>query len=88
MFHLCFSDVCCKCIYLDIAYIFTHIVGVRTQEGPKPTSEFVLRVPNLDGNAKRIHGGLSWFGQKKALRPAGGVLYLLAPKCLRRGYKL
>jgi hypothetical protein len=64
-------------------------VGVRSREGPKPTSEFVLCVPNLDGDAKRIHGGLSWFRQKKALRPAGGeVLYFLAPKCLRRGYKL
>jgi hypothetical protein len=49
----------------------------------------VLRVPNLDGDARRTHGGLSWFGQKKALRPAGGrVLYFLAPRCLRRGYKL
>jgi hypothetical protein len=37
-------------------------VGVRSREGSKPTSEFVLRVPNLDGDAKRIHGGLSWFG--------------------------
>jgi hypothetical protein len=64
-------------------------VGVRSCEGPKPTSEFVLRVSNLDGDAKRIHGGLSWFGRKKALRPARGkVLYFLAPKCLRRGYKL
>jgi hypothetical protein len=34
-------------------------VGVRSREGPKPTSEFVLRVPNLDGDAKIIHGGLS-----------------------------
>jgi hypothetical protein len=34
-------------------------VSVRSREGPKPTSEFVLRVPNLDGDAKRIHGGLS-----------------------------
>jgi hypothetical protein len=50
----------------------------------------MLRVPNLDGDARRVHGGLSWFGQKKALRPAGegGVLYFLAPKCLCRGYKL
>jgi len=32
------------------------------------------------------HKGLSWFGQKKALRPAGGEsLYYLAPKCLYRG---
>jgi hypothetical protein len=50
----------------------TPTVGVRSCEGPKPTSEFVLRVPNLDGDAKRIHGDLSWFGRKKALRPAGG----------------
>jgi hypothetical protein len=64
-------------------------VGVRSREGSKPTSEFVLRVPNLDGDAKRIHEGLSWFRQKKVLRPAGGeVLYFLAPKCLRRDYKL
>jgi hypothetical protein len=49
----------------------------------------VLRVPNLDGDARRIHGDLSWFEQMKALRPAGGrVLYFFAPKCLRRGYKL
>jgi hypothetical protein len=24
MFHLCFSDACCKCVYLDVAYI-SHI---------------------------------------------------------------
>jgi hypothetical protein len=47
-------------------------VGVWSREGPKPTSESVLRVPNLDGDARRVHGGLSWFRQKKALRPAGG----------------
>jgi hypothetical protein len=34
-------------------------VGVRSREGPKPTSESVLRVPNLDGDARRIHEGLS-----------------------------
>jgi hypothetical protein len=57
--------------------------------GPKPTSESMLCVPNLDGDARGIHGDLSWFGQKKVIRPAGrGVLYFLAPKCLRRGYKL
>jgi hypothetical protein len=44
-------------------------VGVGSREGPKPTSESVLRVPNLDGDARRIHEDLSWFGQKKALRP-------------------
>jgi hypothetical protein len=37
----------------------TPTIGVRSPEGPKPTSEFVLRVPNLDSDAKRIHGGLS-----------------------------
>jgi hypothetical protein len=64
-------------------------IGVRAREGPKPMSEFVLRVPNLDGDTKRTHGGLSSFGRKKALRPVEGeVLYFLAPKCLRRGYKL
>jgi hypothetical protein len=31
----------------------------------------VLRVLDLDGDARRIHGDLSWFGQRKALRPAG-----------------
>jgi hypothetical protein len=31
----------------------------------------MLRVPNLDGDARRIHGGLSWFRQRKTLRPAG-----------------
>jgi hypothetical protein len=31
----------------------------------------MLCVPNLDGDARRVHGGLSWFGQRKALRPAG-----------------
>jgi hypothetical protein len=31
----------------------------------------VLRVPDLDGDARRIHGDLSWFRQRKALRSAG-----------------
>jgi hypothetical protein len=34
----------------------------------------VLRDPDLDGDARRIHGDLSWFGQRKALRPAGGSI--------------
>jgi hypothetical protein len=37
-------------------------VGVRSCEDPKPTSESVLCVPNLDGDARRVHGCLSWFG--------------------------
>jgi hypothetical protein len=44
--------------YNFTVYLFD-VAGVRSREGPKPTSEFVLRVPNLDGDAKRIHGGLS-----------------------------
>jgi len=41
--------------------------------------------PFPDGDARR-HKDLSWFGQEKALRPAGeGSLYYLAPKCLYRG---
>jgi hypothetical protein len=47
-----------------------HTVGVRSGEDPKPTSESMLRDPNLDGDARRVHGGLSWFGQKKALHQA------------------
>jgi hypothetical protein len=53
-------------------------VGVRSCEGPKPMSELVLRVPNLDGDARRVHGGLSWFEQKKALRPAGRGEYYIS----------
>jgi hypothetical protein len=41
-------------------------------------SESMLRVPNLDGDARRVHGGLSWFGQKKALRPAGREEYCIS----------
>jgi hypothetical protein len=48
----------------------TPTVGVWSREGPKPMSELVLCVPNLDGDARRVHVGLSWFGRKNALRPA------------------
>jgi hypothetical protein len=34
--------------------------------------------PASDGDAKRIHGGLSWFGQKKAIRPAGKGEYYIS----------
>ena len=41
--------------------------------------------PFPDGDPKR-HKDLSWFGQEKSLRPAGGEsLYYFAPKCLYRG---
>jgi hypothetical protein len=35
------------------------IIGVWSREGPKPTSESVLRVPNLHGDVRRVHGDLS-----------------------------
>jgi hypothetical protein len=58
--------------YVCVQYLLDcHVVGVRTRGGPRPTSK-MLRVPFLDGDARRTHGGLSWFGQKKALRPAEG----------------
>jgi hypothetical protein len=44
-------------------------------------------LPNPDGDTKRIHGGLSWFGQRRPYVQRGG-LYFLAPKCLCRDYKL
>ena len=48
-------------------------------------SKFVCVLPFPDGDARR-HRDLSWFGQEKALCPAGeGSLYYLAPKCLYRG---
>jgi hypothetical protein len=25
MFHLFFSDICCKCVYLDVAYVSKHM---------------------------------------------------------------
>ena len=50
-----------------------------------PTSKFVCVLPFPDGDARR-HKDLSWFGQEKALRPAGEEsLYYLAPKCLYKG---
>jgi hypothetical protein len=66
------------------------LVDVRAHRGPKPTSQFVMRVPNLDGGAKRIHGGFyPGLGERRPYVQWGGeVLYFLAPKCLRRGYKL
>jgi len=60
-------------------------LSVFSPRGVTPTSKFVCVLPFLDGDARR-HRDLSWFGQEKALRPAGeGSLYYLAPKCLYRG---
>ena len=60
-------------------------LSVFFPRGVTPTSKFVCVLPFPDGDARR-HRDLSWFGQEKALRPAGGEsLYYLAPKCLYRG---
>ena len=60
-------------------------LSVFTPRGVTPTSKFVCVLPFPDGDVRR-HKGISWFGQEKALRPAGeGSLYYLAPKCLYRG---
>jgi hypothetical protein len=45
----------------------------------------MLRVSFLDGDARRTHGGLSWFGQKKALRPAGGEVCISLHRSARVG---
>jgi len=60
-------------------------LSVFSPWGVTPTTKFVCCFPFPDGDAKR-HKNLSWFGQEKALRPAGGeCLYYFAPKCLYRG---
>jgi hypothetical protein len=53
-------------------------VGVWSCGGPKPTSGSMLRVHNLDGDARRVHSGLSWFEQKKALHLAGRGEYCIS----------
>ena len=68
-----------------LIYIYLCLVSVFSPGGVTPTSKFVCVLPFPDGDARR-HTDLSWFGQEKALRPAGGEsLYYLAPKCLYRG---
>jgi len=60
-------------------------LSVFSPRGVTPTSKIVCVLPFPHGDARR-HKDLSWFGQEKALRPAGvGSLYYLAPKCLYRG---
>jgi hypothetical protein len=54
------------------------VIDVWSGKDPKPTSESMLRVPNLDGDARRVHGCLYWFGQKMALRPAGREEYCIS----------
>ena len=59
-------------------------LSVFSPRGVTLTNEFVCMLPFPDGDAKRQD--LSWFGQEKALRPAGEEsLYYSAPKCLYRG---
>ena len=61
------------------------LVSAFSPRGVTPTSKFVCVLPFPDGDARR-HRDLSWFGQEKALGPAGERdLYYLAPKCLYRG---
>ena len=65
---------------LNIDYL-----SVFSPRGVTPTSKFVCVFPFPDGSARR-HKDLSWFGQEKALRPAGeGSSCYLAPKCSYRG---
>jgi len=60
-------------------------LSVFSPRGVTLTSKFVCVLPFPDGDSRR-HKDLSWFGQEKALRPAGeGSLYYLAPKCSYRG---
>jgi hypothetical protein len=53
-------------------------VGVRSCEGPKLTSEFVLHVPNLDGDAKRIHWGFILVWVKEGPTSSGGERYCIS----------
>ena len=32
MFHLFFFDICCKCVYMDVAYVFTHMLQMFYQD--------------------------------------------------------
>ena len=48
-------------------------LSVFFPRGVTPTSKFVCVLPFPDGDARR-HRDLSWFGQEKALRPAGGEI--------------
>jgi hypothetical protein len=69
-----------------------HTMSLSVSEPGRPLSRRVnlcCVFPNPDGDAKRIRGGLSWFGQRRPYVQRGrkGIDFL-APKCLRRGYKL
>ena len=48
-------------------------LSVFSPRGVTPTSKFVCVLPFPDGSGKDI----SWFGQEKALRPAGGKVCII-----------
>jgi hypothetical protein len=48
----------------------------------------MLRVSNLDGDARGYTEVYRGSVKRKPYVQREGVLYFLAPKCLRRGYKL
>jgi hypothetical protein len=64
-------------------------VGVWTREGPKLTSEFVMRAPYSGWWCKENTRGFILVRAKEGPTSSGErrVLYFLAPKCLCRGYK-
>jgi hypothetical protein len=63
--------------------------GIWTREGPKSTSEFVLRAPNSGWWCKEDTRGfiLVWAKEDPTSSGKRWVVYFLAPKCLYRGYK-
>ena len=70
-------------IYLCIAFLHykselkSVLLSVFVPRGVTPTSKFVCVFPFPDGDARR-HRDLSWFGQRRALRPAGGREFVLS----------
>ena len=63
--------------FLTFIYFLFRIVRVGVfPPGVTPTSKFVCVLPFPDGDARR-HRDLSWFGQEKAIRPAGGEKFVL-----------
>jgi len=54
----------------------SQVLSVFSPQGVTPTSKFVCMLPFPDGDARR-HKDLSWFGQEKALRPAGGRVCII-----------
>ena len=59
-------------------------MSVFSPRGVTPTSKFVCGFPFPDGDARR-HKDLYWFGQEKALRPAGGRVCIILHLSARTG---